>query len=187
MSAGFDPTFGWHEIADHTLVLRGLDGVASLKLDTDHVLGRPDSIHTPSAIAFDAEITLPRVNRGDTIVFQHAFGCYGAITGFAYELTEVRHGRQTTAELHGAEGFQLTIIDSPKAGLCVYGSITNPLYATFSPFPEVSQIPTALDPVDQTAVHDIRFAFLSSLVEPPLLDNFISDINQLTSHLALYA
>ena len=86
--------------------------------------------------------------------------------------------------MQGAEGFQLTVVHDPETELFVYGSITNPVRAAF---PDYTVTPVVLQKADLTAAHTIQFAFLSALVEPPLLDGFIDDIHRLIGHLDSFA
>src|SRR6476619_2536582 len=74
-SANIDPTFGWHDIPDHILTLRGIphrlgNAVApSITFVARSVLSRADSIHDPSAIALDTTITIP--NDFSSVPIQH--------------------------------------------------------------------------------------------------------------------
>ena len=186
MSHGIDPTFGWHEIADHEVVLRGVDPFASLTLRTNHVLACQETIGSPRAVAFTAEISLPNHNAPPNTYSYH-FGFYGGSLHFRDAVARLRKGLYASVQIEGAEGFELELFEDSRIGGCVCGSYFSPLYPPFmQSFPKPTPLAHMFRVTDTTAAHSLQFGFRTSFVDPPYLDEFIHGLDALLEHLELY-
>jgi hypothetical protein len=117
------------------------------------------------------------------LCYTYHCGCYGSLTAFRDSLRDVREGRKSIAELEGAEGFHLSVSEHPIAGGCVQGSIIFPISRTVESFQNSEAVGNALAKSDSTTAYRFQFAFKTSIVDPPHLDSFINDLNQLLTYL----
>jgi hypothetical protein len=183
MASG-DPGFEWHEIADHALVLQGLADTepASLTFCANAVLSTADSIHDPAAVGFNAELILPTNHSASPLTYQHTFGCYSCLWSFRDRVAEVRDGKNREAQLDGADGLALSIIEHTRGGVFVCGCFRDPPHIrTWHETPTAAA--EALIKTHDYQGHCINFAFQTSSIDPPLLNNFIRDLDSLLSHI----
>lgn len=163
----------WIEIPPAEFTIRGNDG-SSVRLVTDALLIEPPG--TIVAMSFDAQLTLhaPCFDVEQSLTFGH----YGEFVGFRDELISVRNGAEGTATFD-AGNFVLTIGWHRKGrheGMLVQGSCSPVQYRPNSR----SSAPWSIDDrvVTNHETHvGMEFAFLTSQVDPPYLDNAIQQMN----------
>lgn len=163
----------WVEIPPAEFTIRGNDG-SSVRLVTDALL-----IESPGrivAMSFDAHLTLhaPCFDVEQSLTFGH----YGEFVGFRDELVSVRNGAEGTATFD-AGNFVLTIGRHQKGrhgGMVVQGSCSQVQNRPNSRSSARWSIEDRVVTNHETHVC-IQFAFLSSQVDPPYLDNAIQELN----------
>lgn len=169
----------WLDIPRFEFEIRGIDG-SSIHFASETVLAR--RVVFTGVVSFDATLTL----RTPYSTFQHPFQLadYSGLRPFRDGLSAIRNGTGDTASMAGA-GFSLAIGShqtDAREGLLVEGycsSIHDPKY---SPWPARKPIGD-LVLFDRESIACIRFAFLSSLVDPPYVDNAIAGIEAIIQYL----
>lgn len=163
----------WVEIPPAEFTIRGNDG-SSVRLVTDALLIEPPG--TIVAMSFDAHLTLhaPCFDVEQSLTFGH----YGEFVGFRDELVSVRNGTEGTATFD-AGNFVLTIGRHRKGmheGMLVQGSCSPVQYPPNSSSSDPWSIEDRVVTNHETHVC-VQFAFLTSQVDPPYLDNAIQEVN----------
>jgi hypothetical protein len=163
----------WVDIPPAEFTIRGNDG-SSVRLVTDTLLVEPPG--RVVAMAFKAHLTLhaPCFEVEQSLTFGH----YGEFVGFRDELVSVRNGAEGVATFD-AGNFVLTIGRHGKGvheGMLVQGACSSVKSAEYSPWPNRRPIGDLIVTNPETHVC-MQFAFLTSQVDPPYLDNAIQELN----------
>ena len=179
-----DPTFGWQEIADHRLILRGIEEDSGVTLVADTVLATPETIHDPAAIGFTAQIStsIPNGNLEHEIVGDF----YGGLEELRSELVALRSGLRSEVEF-SMVGLSLTIYRHERIhnALCVEGTCSSVIPQKRWPWPKTTDdLGNWL--IDEKEGYCLQFAFMTSLGDQLGISEFISDIDELRSHLSLF-
>lgn len=177
-----DPDFGWKEIAEHTLTLRG-DG--ELKLVTDSVLATSQTMHEPSAIGFNVAITAGSCHFIETQQYRSCHGFYGRLEDRRAALARFRAGNVGQVWIDML-GFRFGVYQLESGATVVEGFVSNLIRNKWYPWPKREGEITDAILDHEPFVTCYRFAFRTSLVDPPYVDNFIHDIDALIAHLQLY-
>ncbi|HUY87656.1 MAG TPA: hypothetical protein VMV10_02870 [Pirellulales bacterium] len=172
------PTPGWQEIPEHTMTLRGPGRDTSVVLVADEFI--PNTV-----IGFDVPVSIAEDRLHEPIRWRGRCGMYDSLGEFRTQLSDLRNGQPVQARLW-LEGFELVIYHhrrGVRSGLCVAGTASSPgdCDAWFGPAREKDIGDRLL--LDEPIAYCLRFAFMTSLVDPPYIDNFLSDMDALLSYL----
>lgn len=169
----------WTELPGLEIEIGGNDG-ASLKLTATGVLtldaGRVSAIH------FEVSLTVPTSHA--TFSHQGHLSDYGKLAPFRAGLAAVRSGQETLTSLTGG-GFSVAIevvSHGVRDGLQVSGYCSSIMADRYAPWPDADVLPKIILTHSETAAC-FNFAFQSELVDPPFIDNAISQIDELTQYL----
>lgn len=171
----------WLDIPRFVVEICGIDG-SSIHFTSKTVLA--EHIVSTGVVSFDATLTLRTPNS----TFQHSFQVadYRGLRPFRDGLSSIRERIDGTASIGGV-GSLLTIglhKTGVREGLLVeghYSSIRDAKYS-HSPWPVRKPIGD-LVLLEGESVGCIRFAFLSSLVDPPFVDNAIAGVDAIIQYL----
>ena len=192
-SANFDPTFGWHDIADHTLTLRGIGPqgatvVPSITFVARSVLSGVGSIHDPTAIALATTVTIPNDYSDVPIRHCQSHGFYGSLIEQRTALAALRNGTASEARFL-CEGLELHLYPlnhGTGSTFCVEGVTSTIFESEFWPWPKHAR-EVGSRGERNFSDYCLRFAFVTSQIDPPYLDSFIHDIDLLLTHLQEFA
>jgi hypothetical protein len=166
---------GWPEIPPFEINFQGVDG-SSIRLTATSIL------RGHGAVSFDAQLALSSAH--NTFRHEFVFADFDCVRPFRDELAAVRKGTGQTATMTGA-GFLMTIEAheyGPRDGLMVHGYYSSIQNIKHTPWPSRTHIGDhVLDGREDAAC--IRFAFRSSLVDPPFLDEALKQTNELVQFL----
>ncbi len=132
----------------------------------------------PAALGFQTRVCVE--NRPDSrpIEISCVHGFYGSLNEVIDEFQALRSGTATSASL-SMIGLEIRVFEharGPESGLCVTADVSSVSYAQHFPWP--TDIGDWLVQERQTSFH-FRCAFLSHLVDPPFVDQFLAGIYQL--------
>jgi len=185
-----DKPLDWHDIEEHTLTLRGIEtepGVApSITFAAKIVLAPADSIHDPLAIGFDTTIRIPHRHATGPLIHTGCHGMYSSLSKRRMDFQSLRDGNTPEARI-SMEGFELRVFQhkqGSRSGLCVDGVVSS--VRNIDQFPWPKRIGDWIL-ADNSSAYAFQFAFRTSLVDPPHVDNFIRDMDKLLAHLQLWA
>jgi hypothetical protein len=178
-----DRDFGWKEIAEHWLTLRG-DG--EITLVTNSVLATSDTMHEPSAIGFNVTINAGSCDSIETRQYRSCHGFYGRLEDRRAALARFRAGSIDQVWMDML-GFRFGIYQLGSGTTVVEGFVSNLVPIEWYPWPmrEGEITDAMLDHGPFMTCY--RFAFRTSLVDPPHVDEFIHDFDELIAHLQMYA
>lgn len=178
-NAAMTRTYEWQEIPEHTLTLRGFGlGDTSIVLVADSII--PDAV-----IGFDVSISIGEDNLVEPIKWHGRCGLYDSLGKFRTDLSDLRNGKPVQARL-SLEGFEFAIYDhrcGVRMGTCVSGTASHPCDGDVWLGPAQDKEIGDRVLLDGPIAYCLRFAFMTSLVDPPHIDNFLSDIDALLSYL----
>lgn len=186
MSSGnIDLSYDWQEIEEHTLTLRGVAGTSSVTFVARHVLSRPDMMHTPDAIDFDTTLCIHQWEPSEPIRVRRGHAMYASLWAARDELESLRSGAAVEVQLD-LVGLELRLYQhsrGARSGLCVEGISSSVIDARWWPWCKRGRAigDWLLD--DNDFAYCLRFAFLTTLIHPPYVDDFIRDINALLAYL----
>lgn len=178
-NAAMTRTYEWQDIPEHTLTLRGLGwGDTSIVLVTDSII--PDTV-----IGFDVSVSIGEDSLVEPIKWHGRCGLYYSLGKFRTELSDLRNGKPVQARL-SFEKLELVIYQhrcGVRSGLCVSGTASHPCDkdAWLAPAQDKEIEDRVL--LDGSIAYCLRFAFMTSLVDPPYIDNFLHDVDALLSYL----
>jgi hypothetical protein len=177
-NAAMTRTYDWQEMPEHKMTLLGFGGDASVVLVADSII--PDAV-----IGFDVSLSIADELLLEPIKWRGRCGMYSSLGKFRTELSHLRNGQPVQARL-SLEKFELVIYHhrrGVRTGLCVSGTASSPgeSDAWFGPTREQEIGDRLL--LDEPTTYCLRFAFKTSLVDPPYIDNFLRDIDALLSYL----
>lgn len=166
----------WIDIPEHEIVLRGVNG-SFLELVAKCVLAK--RVVSTGVVGFDVTI---RMQADVTCVEATTpWAAYGGIRSLADGLREIRMGRRESIT-SGGNGFSFSISEK-KVGvrlmLFVEGTLT-----TGAPSRK-RKTPSSLTDqcLQQKGGYEFRFAFISSLIDPPYLEDALSQLDKLIADL----
>ncbi|HVX14001.1 MAG TPA: hypothetical protein VHC22_22645 [Pirellulales bacterium] len=163
----------WRQIPRQTLTLRGLAPDTALVFVADRIIPRQN-------IGFDVSISLAAEVRLE----RHHCDVYSpdVLADFYRQLNDLRQGRSARPTL-SLTGLELTIYEHRRK--IKTGTIAEVLASSCGgkswPWPERGIGDRLL--VDDPTAHCLRFAFKTSLVDPPHVDSFLQDIDRLLTSL----
>ncbi len=169
----------WLDIPRFEFEIRGTDG-SCVQFASETVLDK--CVSSSGVVSFDATLTLQTPHS----TFQHSFqfADYNGLRPFRDAMSAVRNGTGDTASMAGA-GFSLAIGTHQagvREGLLVEGYCSSIHDLAKSPWPARKPIGD-LVLLERQSIGCVRFAFLSSLVDPPYVDNAIADIDAIIHYL----
>lgn len=179
-------TAEWVDIVEHVLVLRGIDSSGSapvIKFVADSVLRGTDRTNGWSAIGFDVEVSLP--NGSHPILHRRRHGMYQSPVTFRDELVGLRNGTVLKATLSLTD-LEMTIYRTKQRmnqQICVEGIVSSDVEARCFPWPRGKLGTRDWHTSSDLPAHWLRFAFLTSLIDPPHLDSFRQGFDGLLTYL----
>lgn len=171
--------FGWHSIPEHTLTLQGYGSVV-LRLVVRRLLGTRETLHDPSAVAFDIAL-----DGAEPIFYRGSEGCYRSIYEFHRALTALRQGERDEVEFL-FEYLRLRIFKhefQDRSGYCAE------LMARNVAQPRQLRPKTPVDELadhamtERTSAYDLRCVFPVPLSDPPGIEQFLRDVSKLVAYL----
>jgi hypothetical protein len=176
------PGWNWQEITPHTMTLRGLDSGASIILVADSIL--PGA----AAIGLDISISIPEGKLLEPIQFRRRCGMYSSFHAFRMQLAALRDGQNTQPHL-SLVGLDVVLYQHRlgiRTGLCVEGTASSIDDQRAQPWPEREHEIGDRLLLDGPTAYCLRFAFKTSLVDPPYIDSFAHEIGELLSHIGAH-
>lgn len=172
--------YGWQPIDPHEIVLEGFDGAVTITVDsllaTSSTLARPDALGMTTTIRIDRPNSSPSMQ----ISTNHAY--YGSLESLRDSVLAFRLGRASEITIT-AVGLGLRLYEhhlGARSGTCVTGDVSDVL--EIENFPRtVEEIGNRLLLQRESSFH-LRFAFRTSVVDPPFVTRFADNINQLVRY-----
>lgn len=170
-----DTNLGWIDIPRFEFEILGTDG-SSVHIASTNVLAKT------SVVAFDGVVTL----RTTYSTFTHSFhfADYNGPRHFRDRLSAIRNGSNEFASM-GDNRFAITVgvhRVGVRESLLIEGccsSIDDLTHSAWPPRPTIGELVL----LDHTSIGCLRFAFLSSLIDSPWIDNAIAAINSMIQYL----
>lgn len=171
--------YGWHAIPETALTILGHD--ASIRLIAKAALCHEMSVHAPDAISFDVTIELSNAPY-QPIRHAGSHGFYGSLRQFQEDLKQLKAGQIAEAKIH-LEGVEIAFGTKRGNEMLVSGCISNVREQGFWPWPtNKTNLWKYLQPHSSPATN-LRFAFRSSIIDPPRLDTLIREVGLLLDQL----
>ncbi len=172
--------YGWQPIEPHEIVLEGFYGSVRITVDsllaTSSTLGRPDALGMTTTIRIDRPNSSPSMD----IRTNHAY--YGSLESLSDSVLAFRLGRASDITIT-AVGLRLRLYEhhlGARSGTCVTGDLSDILEIENFPWP-AANIGDRLLLQRESSFH-LRFAFQTSVVDPPFVTRFSDNINQLVRY-----
>lgn len=172
--------YGWQPIDPHEIVLEGFDGAVTITVDsllaTSSTLARPDALGMTTTIRIDRPNSSPSMQ----ISTNHAY--YGSLESLRDSVLAFRLGRASDITIT-AVGLGLRLYEhhlGARSGTCVTGDVSDVLEIENFPW-TVEDIGNRLLLQRESSFH-LRFAFSTSVVDPPFVTRFADNINQLVRY-----
>ena len=172
--------YGWHPIEPHELLLEGFDG--SVRILVDSLLATSSTLATPDALGMTTAITIDRPNSSPSIHMATHHAYYGSLSSLLETILSFTSGRSTDVAMD-AVGLRLRLYEhrfGARTGICVSGDVSDVLELEDFPWPAVDIGNRLL--LQREAAFHLRFAFKTSVVDPPFVVTFAKSIHQLIRH-----
>ena len=173
--------YGWQPIEPHEIVLEGFDGAVKITVDsllaTSSTLAFPDALGMTTTVRIDRPNSSPSVN----IITNHAY--YGSLASLSDSILAFKLGRSAEMTI-AAVGLQLKLYEhhfGARSGACVTGDVSDVLEIENFPWP-TEDIGNRLLHKRESSFH-LRFAFQTSVVDPPFVTRFADNIQQLARYI----
>ena len=172
----------WHEIEPHQIHIRGVDS-SLVTLVAKSLLATKETRSDPMAIAFTGTIA---ISHQGSLNIDFTSGFYGDLATFRSELFAIRNGELRQAGLN-MEHFCLTLYPhqcGARSGIVVEGKYSSDLQLYANPRPKHQHGVSDLVLKEHEGIcYNIHFAFRTSQIDPPHLDNTIKEIDQLCAYI----
>ncbi len=169
--------YGWQPIEPHEIVLEGFDGAVIITVDSllasSSTLARPDALGMTTSVRIDRSNSSPSVH----IITNHAY--YGSLSSLSDSVLAFKLGRSAELTI-AAVGLRLSLYEhhfGARSGICAVGDVSDVLEIENFPWP-AEDIGNRLLLKRESSFH-LRFAFQTSIVDPPFVTRFADNINQL--------
>lgn len=172
--------YGWQPIEPHEIVLEGFDG--AVKFTVDSLLATSSTLAHPDALGLTTTVRIDRPNGSPSVDISTNHAYYGSLASLSDSVLAFRLGRATDITI-GAVGLRLRLYEhqfGARAGTCVTGDVSDVLEIENFPWP-AEDIGDRLLVQRESSFH-LRFAFQTSVVDPPFVTRFADNINQLVRY-----
>ena len=172
--------YGWQAIEPHEIVLEGFDG--AVKLTVGSLLATSSTLARPDALGMTTTVRIERPNSNPSIDISTNHAYYGSLTSLSDFVLAFRLGRASDFTL-AAVGFRLRLYEhhfGTRSGTCVTGDVSDILEIENFPWP-AQDIGNRLL-LEREASFHLRFAFETSVVDPPFVTRFADNIDQLVQY-----
>jgi len=172
--------YGWHPIEPHEIVLEGFDG--AVKITVDSLLATSSTLARPYALGMTTTIRIARRNSSPSIEISTNHAYYGSLESLRDSVLAFKLGRARDITIT-AVGLRLRLYEQhlgARSGTCVTGDVSDVLEIGNSPWP-VEDLGNHLLLQEESSYH-LRFAFRTSVVDPPFVTRFADSINHLVHY-----
>ena len=172
--------YGWHPIEPHEIVLEGFDG--AVKITVDSLLATSSTLARPYALGMTTTIRIDRRNSSPSIEISTNHAYYGSLESLRDSVLAFKLGRARDITIT-AVGLRLRLYEQhlgARSGTCVTGDVSDVLENENSPWP-VEDLGNHFLLQGESSYH-LRFAFRTSVVDPPFVTRFADNINQLVNY-----
>ncbi len=172
--------YGWHPIEPHEIVLEGFDG--AVKITVDSLLASSSTLARPYALGMTTTIRIDRRNSSPSIEISTNHAYYGSLESLRDSVLAFKLGRARDITIT-AVGLRLRLYEQhlgARSGTCVTGDVSDVLEIGNSPWP-VEDLGNHLLLQEESSYH-LRFAFRTSVVDPPFVTRFADSINHLVHY-----
>ena len=172
--------YGWHPIEPHEIVLEGFDG--AVKITVDSLLATSSTLARPYALGMTTTIRIDRRNSSPSIEISTNHAYYGSLESLRDSVLAFKLGRARDITIT-AVGLRLRLYEQhlgARSGTCVTGDVSDVLEIGNSPWP-VEDLGNHLLLQEESSYH-LRFAFRTSVVDPPFVTRFADSINHLVHY-----
>ena len=172
--------YGWQPIDPHEIVLEGFDGAVTITVDS--LLATSSTLARPDALGMTTTIRIDRPNSSPSMQISRNHAYYGSLESLRDSVLAFRLGRASEITIT-AVGLGLRLYEhhlGARSGTCVTGDVSDVL--EIENFPRtVEEIGNRLLLQRESSFH-LRFAFRTSVVDPPFVTRFADNINQLVRY-----
>jgi hypothetical protein len=172
--------YGWQPIEPHEIVLEGFDG--AVKITVDSLLATSSTLARPDALGMTTTVRIDRPNSSPSIEISTNHAYYGSLASLSDSVLAFRLGRSTDISIN-AVGFRLRLYEhhfGARSGTCVTGDVSDVLEVGDFPWP-AEDIGNRLLLQREASFH-LRFAFQTSVFDPPFVTRFADSIHQLVRY-----
>lgn len=172
--------YGWHPIEPHEIVLEGFDG--AVKITVDSLLATSSTLARPDALGMTTTIRIDRRNSSPSIEISTNHAYYGSLESLRDSVLAFKLGRARDITIT-AVGLRLRLYEQhlgARSGTCVTGDVSDVLENENSPWP-VEDLGNNFLLQGESSYH-LRFAFRTSVVDPPFVTRFTDSINHLVHY-----
>lgn len=172
--------YGWQPIEPHEIVLEGFDG--AVKITVDSLLATSSTLARPDALGMTTTIRIDRPNSSPSMEISTNHAYYGSLESLRDSVLAFSLGRARVITIT-AVGLRLRLYEhhlGARSGTCVTGDVSDVLEIENFPWP-VEDIGNRLLLQRESSLH-LRFAFRTSVVDPPFVTRFVDNINQLVRY-----
>ena len=166
----------WQQIETEACLLRGDGGF--IELLANSVLLAEDRAGSPAALGFQTKVCVENLHGSTPIEISCAHGFYGSLNQVIDEFRALRSGAATSASL-SMIGLQIRVFENergPRSALCVTVDVSSISHEKHFPWPiDIGEWLA----VERSATFHFRCAFVSHLVDPPFVDQFLSELIRL--------
>ncbi len=169
--------YGWQPIEPHEIVLEGFDG--AVKITVDSLLATSSTLARPDALGMTTTIRIDRRNSSPSIEISTNHAYYGSLESLRDSVLAFKLGRASDITFT-AVGLRLRLYEhhfGARSGTCVMGDVSDVLEIENFTWP-VEDIGNHLLLQRESSFH-FRFAFRTSVVDPPFVTRFADSINHL--------
>lgn len=173
--------YGWQVIDRHELLLRGHNGF--VKFIADSVLAASDKLASPDAIGLTVQVHIERTDSSPAVEIVTNTAFYGSLSSLAGNIRALQLEACAEVEISCA-GLRLRIYQhqiNSRAAVCVSGDVSSIIEMNDFPWPQYDIGDKVL--LEREAAFNLRFAFQTSLIDPPHVAKFLEDIDQLLEYL----
>jgi len=172
--------YGWQPIEPHEIALEGFDG--AVKITVDSLLATSSTLARPDALGMTTTVRIDRPNSSPSMEISTNHAYYGSLESLKDSVLAFRLGRASDITIT-AVGLRLRLYEhhlGARSGTCVTGDVSDVLEIENSPCP-VEDIGNHLL-LQRESLYHLRFAFRTSVVDPPFVTRFADNINHLVHY-----
>lgn len=172
--------YGWHPIEPHQIILEGFDG--AVKMTVDSLLAKSSTFARPDALGMTTTVQIDRTNRSPSVDIKTNHAYYGSLISLNETVLAFTSGRASDITIT-AVGLRLRLYEhhyGSRSGTCVTGDVSDILEIENFPWPAQDIGDRLL--LEQEASFHLRFAFQTSMLDPPFLTRFADNIRELLRH-----
>lgn len=172
--------YGWQPIEPHEIILEGFDG--AVKMTVDSLLATSSNLARPDALGMTTIVRIDRPNSSPSIDIRTNHAYYGSLTSLSENVLAFTSRRSSDITI-AAVGLRLRLYEhhfGSRSGTCVTGDVSDILEIENFPWPAQDIGNRVL--LEREASFHLRFAFQTSVVDPPFVTRFADNIHQLMRH-----